>query len=63
LADALGALSRNSVPAVLSNSYCRTTLQLYAGLKHQKVPARRDSADGGARVLATLGAVLWCRAK
>jgi DNA adenine methylase len=41
LADALGALSRNSVPAVLSNSYCRTTLQLYAGLKHQKVPARR----------------------
>ncbi|HTB57289.1 MAG TPA: DNA adenine methylase [Polyangia bacterium] len=41
LADALVALSRNSVPAVLSNSYCRTTLQLYAGLKHQKVPARR----------------------
>ena len=50
LADALGALSRSSVPAVLSNSYCRTTLQLYAGLKHQKVPARRAiNSVGGSR--------------
>ncbi|HLK89770.1 MAG TPA: DNA adenine methylase [Polyangia bacterium] len=41
LADALGSLSRERVPAVLSNSYCATTLQLYEGLLHQKVPARR----------------------
>ena len=41
LADLLGALSRDRVPAVLSNSYCRATLRLYQGLDHQKVPVRR----------------------
>jgi DNA adenine methylase len=49
LADLLGALSRDRVPAVLSNSYCRATLRLYQGLDHQKVPVRRAINSVGHR--------------
>ena len=49
LADVLGALSRDCVPAVLSNSYCRATLRLYEGLDHQKVPVRRAINSVGRR--------------
>lgn len=49
LAEALGSLSRERVPAVLSNSYCTATLRLYEGLKHQKVPARRAINSVGQR--------------
>ncbi|HVV48181.1 MAG TPA: DNA adenine methylase [Polyangia bacterium] len=41
LADALRALSRARVPALLSNSYCSDTRRLYADLRFRKVPARR----------------------
>ena len=49
LADVLSSLSRDSIPAVLSNSYCRDTRALYVGLKIQRVPARRaiNSVGGG----------------
>jgi DNA adenine methylase len=49
LADLLSSLSRDSIPAVLSNSYCRDTRALYVGLKFQRVPARRaiNSVGGG----------------
>jgi DNA adenine methylase len=52
LADSLRALSRDHVPAVLSNSYCSDTRRLYAGpeLKYGKVPARRAiNSVGGSR--------------
>jgi DNA adenine methylase len=49
LASSLGSLSRARVPAVLSNSYCTTTLRLYEGLKLQKVPARRAINSVGRR--------------
>jgi DNA adenine methylase len=49
LADVLASLSRERVPAVLSNSYCQATLRLYAGLDHQKVPARRAINSVGRR--------------
>ncbi|HVZ89567.1 MAG TPA: DNA adenine methylase [Polyangia bacterium] len=45
LADLLGTLSAERIPAVLSNSDCRETRRLYsvpdAGLKIQRVPVRR----------------------
>jgi DNA adenine methylase len=49
LADVLASLSRDRVPAVLSNSYCQATLRLYEGLDHQKVPARRAINSVGRR--------------
>lgn len=49
LADVLASLSRDRVPAVLSNSYCQATLRLYAGLNHQKVPVRRAINSVGRR--------------
>jgi DNA adenine methylase len=49
LADVLASLSRDRVPAVLSNSYCQATLRLYEGLDHQKVPVRRAINSVGRR--------------
>ena len=40
LADALRALAQRKVPALLSNSYCRETRDLYLGFDLEKVPAR-----------------------
>jgi DNA adenine methylase len=42
LAGALRALAVRKVPALLSNSYCRETRDLYRGLDFDKVPARRS---------------------
>ena len=41
LAELLHRLSRRGVPAVLSNSDCAQTRQLYLGLPSQSLPARR----------------------
>jgi DNA adenine methylase len=50
LAETLRALSREQVPALLSNSYCSDTRRLYAGpdLIYKKVPARRAINSVGA---------------
>jgi DNA adenine methylase len=50
LAETLRALSRDSVPALLSNSYCSDTRRLYAApeLAYRKVPARRAINSVGA---------------
>ena len=54
-------LAQRKVPALLSNSYCRETRDLYLGFDHEKVPARRvdqlrrarprsDRRDAGAQL-------------
>ncbi len=49
LADVLRGLAHRKVPALLSNSYCRETRELYLGFDLETVPARRsiNSVAGG----------------
>jgi DNA adenine methylase len=42
LADVLRGLAQRKVPALLSNSYCSETRDLYLGFDLEKVPARRS---------------------
>lgn len=50
LATLLRCLGERGVPALLSNSYCATTRNLYKGLPQQKIAARRAvNSDAGGR--------------
>jgi DNA adenine methylase len=42
LAEMLRALAQRKIPALLSNSYCRETRDLYLGFELETVPARRS---------------------
>jgi DNA adenine methylase len=57
LADALAALAKRRVPALLSNSDCVTTRGLYAGLEIAEVQARR-AINSNARGRGPVGEIL-----